>query len=215
MNYLMEENKPIVKLWFGGTWGDNAQAKFFVEDKKLNYKNIFKLLQPDNLIEFTRVGGYDNNGTHIEHTCYADNLKDDIGKLGYVLEPVKLFAMKAKASVLDEYIQSVDFNFETLCFSVDGVGNVFYKGNSITIELPNPCEGSGSESWIPPNEYYEHFLMNLERIYPQYYAYYTKANADDLYVFSGSSLVCIFPKVSLEEFIERDGYTETVTLLMQ
>lgn len=215
MNYLMEENKPIVKLWFGGTWGDNAQAKFFVEDKKLNYKNIFKLLQPDNLIEFTRVGGYDNNGTHIEHTCYASNLTEEIGKLGYVLEPVKLFAIKAKASVLDEYIQTVDFNFDTLCFSVDGVGDVVYKGHSLTIELPNPGEASRGDEWIPPNEYYEHFLMRLERVYPQYYAYYTKANVEDLYVFSGSSLVCIFPKVSLEEFIERDGYIDAVTMLMQ
>ena len=215
MNYLMEEIKPIVKIWFNNrVLGEKPKAKFFVEDRSLKCKNIFKLLQPDSLIEFTQIAGYDNNGTYIQHTCYADNLSGDIGKLGYVLEPVKLFLMKEKASFLDDYIQNVDFNFDTLCFSVDGVGDVVYKGHSLTIELPNPNEDAIFKE-CNRDEYYEHFLMRLESIYPKYHEYYTKATPEDLYVFSGSSLVCIFPKVRLEEFIERDGYIETVTLLMQ
>ena len=162
------------------------------------FNEILQTLDPDTLIEFRTIGGYDVYKTYIEHCIILHNYKNN--NLPFekdVTEAFKIFKKKWYPQHLIEYLKTISFQITRFAFETDK--DIFCQNyNRFT------CEGF---TFHVPFTEKKCFLKNISKIDADIAGFLQQSEQfkESFLIFKDEELKIILPHVeNVELFIEHE-----------
>lgn len=169
-----------------------AITYFYLQDDGIGITDCLQLADASVKIDFRSIGGYDPNGTWMEHSIIYDNNE----RKAPVAPALQVYDLKENPATILDKLASIPFSIALFAFGCSD--NVWMQGNSqygqATIQVHFPL--TEESKWMKRiGDYFPFLGPRLEWKQPD----------SCYYVMDGSLVKAVFPGVhSLGEFQERD-----------
>ena len=185
----------ITHIWSGYT---SLNYLCYFKRESFSFYELLESLDPNTLLEFRTIGGYDVYNTYIEHCIIVNNYKRDLLIVQKEMsEPLKIFNQKWYPQNLIEYLKTISFKITRFAFETDK--QIFCQNN-------NRFTCVGFTFHIPHAEK-NIFLKNISKIDADIVGFLHQSEQfkESFLIFKDEELKIILPHVeNVELFIENE-----------
>ena len=181
-------------------WSSSSSLNYLCYFKRNSFcfYDILQTLDPDILIEFRTIGGYDVYNTYIEHCIIVHDYENNkLPSQKDMTEPFKIFKQKWYPQHLIEYLKTISFQITRFSFETD---------NHIFCQNYNRLSCVGFTFHIPHAEKNK-FLKNLMSIDATIASFLQASEQfqQSFLIYKDEELKIILPQVeNVELFIEHE-----------